>query len=608
MTQTPQPLVSDPDLALRRASALEAAGRSEEAATIYRELLAKDPGQPDALNALALIEKRRGNAEEAEALLRKAIATTPKRAELHNNLGNILHAAGRLSDAESSYRRATALNPASAETHYNLGATLEKTARRQEALAAHAAAVSHNPRFAPALTRMGVLFLEDSRLAEALDALERAVAADSAFTDAQYHRGRVLARLGRYDDSVAAFQRAVALTPERIEIRIALGNSHRDAGRIEEALSVYLAAIQLDPSRADLHAEYARLAHEQGRSDPFRTFAAARRQGRANPDLLLMEAHLRFRSGDLDFAEQLLRDAEAVGPRRADVAAFLGTVLAERKQFADAALCFERAVAADPASPFLQHQFGFALLSAGDFARAQRQFESALLMNASEQLALAGLLLALREQGDPRYRRLADFDRFVRVYEMGAPVGFQAGDFLDLLAAELRDAHVGKFAPLDQTLRGGTQTLGDLFSRPSPGITALRGAISEKIADYAQAMSREAANAVAARRSASFRFAGSWSCLLKPHGFHTNHIHPSAWISSAFYADLPQAVTNQETREGWFKLGESNLGLGASDRPERFIKPERGMLVLFPSFFWHGTVPFGGSGTRLTVAFDVVPA
>jgi len=38
------------------------------------------------------------------------------------------------------------------------------------------------------------------------------------------------------------------------------------------------------------------------------------------------------------------------------------------------------------------------------------------------------------------------------------------------------------------------------------------------------------------------------------------------------------------------------------------VKPERGMLVLFPSFFWHGTVPFGGNGTRLTVAFDAVPA
>ncbi len=32
------------------------------------------------------------------------------------------------------------------------------------------------------------------------------------------------------------------------------------------------------------------------------------------------------------------------------------------------------------------------------------------------------------------------------------------------------------------------------------------------------------------------------------------------------------------------------------------------MLVLFPSYLWHGTVPFDAGGRRLTAAFDVVPA
>jgi hypothetical protein len=37
------------------------------------------------------------------------------------------------------------------------------------------------------------------------------------------------------------------------------------------------------------------------------------------------------------------------------------------------------------------------------------------------------------------------------------------------------------------------------------------------------------------------------------------------------------------------------------------VRPEPGMLVLFPSYFWHGTVPFTSGQPRLTVAFDVVP-
>ncbi|MEO8925573.1 MAG: putative 2OG-Fe(II) oxygenase [Caulobacteraceae bacterium] len=42
--------------------------------------------------------------------------------------------------------------------------------------------------------------------------------------------------------------------------------------------------------------------------------------------------------------------------------------------------------------------------------------------------------------------------------------------------------------------------------------------------------------------------------------------------------------------------------------PEHFVKPEPGLLVLFPSYMWHGTVQFSGDQPRLTIAFDVAPA
>ena len=40
--------------------------------------------------------------------------------------------------------------------------------------------------------------------------------------------------------------------------------------------------------------------------------------------------------------------------------------------------------------------------------------------------------------------------------------------------------------------------------------------------------------------------------------------------------------------------------------PARLVEPAPGRLVLFPSWLWHGTRPFG-DGERLTVAFDVAP-
>jgi hypothetical protein len=85
-----------------------------------------------------------------------------------------------------------------------------------------------------------------------------------------------------------------------------------------------------------------------------------------------------------------------------------------------------------------------------------------------------------------------------------------------------------------------------------------------------------------------------------------SHVHPAGWLSSAYYVELPP-VEDAVSRAGWISFGEPGIavpGLG----PEHFVQPEPGLLVLFPSYLWHGTVPFAAGGSRLTAAFDVVPA
>jgi hypothetical protein len=70
--------------------------------------------------------------------------------------------------------------------------------------------------------------------------------------------------------------------------------------------------------------------------------------------------------------------------------------------------------------------------------------------------------------------------------------------------------------------------------------------------------------------------------------------------------ELP-ATRDDESHAGWLAFGEPGItipGLG----PDHLVRPEPGMLVLFPSYMWHGTVPFTAGGRRLTAAFDVVPA
>jgi hypothetical protein len=90
-------------------------------------------------------------------------------------------------------------------------------------------------------------------------------------------------------------------------------------------------------------------------------------------------------------------------------------------------------------------------------------------------------------------------------------------------------------------------------------------------------------------------------------GYHTSHVHPRGWISSACYIELPDRMTTERSGEGILSFGAPGMITAPALPAELSVRPEVGRLVLFPSYFWHGTLPFYSDQPRLTVAFDVVP-
>ena len=99
---------------------------------------------------------------------------------------------------------------------------------------------------------------------------------------------------------------------------------------------------------------------------------------------------------------------------------------------------------------------------------------------------------------------------------------------------------------------------------------------------------------------------------MKPVGLQLNRPGPLDAIGAGAATPqrivaLPGAVAG-ERREGWIRFGRPGIPTRPPLEAQHFIKPEPGLLALFPSYMWHGTVPFSGDETRLTIAFDVVPA
>ena len=208
--------------------------------------------------------------------------------------------------------------------------------------------------------------------------------------------------------------------------------------------------------------------------------------------------------------------------------------------------------------------------------------------------------VAWRLAGDPR----ADWldGEFVSIFDLAEKL-----PPLEEVGRLLRSLHVAKGEYLDQSLRGGTQTDGPLFSRLEPQIRALRAAVVEAVEAYVSQLPPVDARhpLLSCRRGRGVRFSGSWSVRLRESGFHVPHVHPQGWISSALYIVLPDE-TGAGDHSGWLQIGEPPPTLGTEITPSVLIEPKPGRLVLFPSWMWHGTRPFS-SGERLSVAFDVAP-
>ena len=107
------------------------------------------------------------------------------------------------------------------------------------------------------------------------------------------------------------------------------------------------------------------------------------------------------------------------------------------------------------------------------------------------------------------------------------------------------------------------------------------------------------------RNQGKLRMTGCWSVRLGRDGYHVNHVHPEGWISSAYYAAVPAEVSDTDRKSGWIKFGEPRFPVPGATA-EKYVQPEAGSLVLFPSYMWHGTTPITGDESRMTCAFDAV--
>jgi predicted TPR repeat methyltransferase len=180
-------------------------GDLDTAEALYRKVLARKLGQPDALHFLGVLSHQRGRSDEAVELIQAALKATPNFPDAHNNLGNIHNECGDLAEAEACYRRALACAHGNVDALGNLAVVLDAQSRLPEASAGYAAFLKAAPRNARAHYLMG-LFLRDhaenmQHIEQAVDRFREAFALDGTRLCALHQQGVSLYLLGRREEA-----------------------------------------------------------------------------------------------------------------------------------------------------------------------------------------------------------------------------------------------------------------------------------------------------------------------------------------------------------------------------------------------------------------------
>lgn len=541
-------MTTAPDLnaAFDRAVAAFQSGDLDTAAESGAFLLDHAPSNPAALNLMGLVRLRQGNGEEAMALLRRAAKAAPNDPAIHRNLGHAFKQAGKPSEAVAAYETASSLSPGDAGAHADLANALVRAGLPNRAIDAFRRVLRAKPDHAPSSLALARLIESRGDGAGALDVLDSAIAAAPKDLDLLIAQAHLLRRAGRVRDAIARFRKVVEIHPGTGDAHAALGFALGEGGELDEAVAAYRRCLELDPDNAGVW---------------------------SNLGWTLIE---------------LERHDEALGP------------------------C-ERSVALAPGLPAAHYHLALALRGLGRLDEAAEALQSALAIDRRHVRALS-LLGAVREELGQidAARRIFDVERMIHRTVLDGADGFDSvAAFNRALAEAVRNHPSNMWNRPGRSTVSGSQTL-DISRDESPAMRTFRAVAENAVRGYLAARSGETETGGFFHDPPAQWDLVIWGVQLRAGGHQIAHNHPSGIVSGVYYPLLPSAIgAGPDLQDGFIEFrsssGRDDDADMAANRMRATLQPEEGHLLLFPSYFWHRTIPFEGTQERISVAFDAIP-
>ena len=225
---------------------------------------------------------------------------------------------------------------------------------------------------------------------------------------------------------------------------------------------------------------------------------------------------------------------------------------------------------------------------------------------------IMNLLASLEEQVGNlgEIKKWIDIDTYPLVFDpMETVSGMSVAEFNQSLYEEILDSNNYKFW-------GGLQDenwhIASNLIRHNPGpfvrkLEAIFLERTEKLLNQIAAISPVPGHRSFGQRPKKFRVEMFAAGLIG--GGHAGpHVHSDAFMTANYYVKVPDVDETMEDNRGCIEYGKNlhHAAIGFENK-RRVIRPAEGMMLAWPSYMSHATIPCGTDQPRMVVGYDIEP-
>lgn len=175
----------------------------------------------------------------------------------------------------------------------------------------------------------------------------------------------------------------------------------------------------------------------------------------------------------------------------------------------------------------------------------------------------------------------------------------------DAMNQDLRDivlAEEVKYGSLGRSNVGGWHSRPDFLVRPEPAVAGLTTWITWAVGKMIEA----SAGPRAFRGGLSV---SAWIAICRAGVYHAPHSHPDSAWSGVYYVDAGTANSDHPLA-GVLEFLDPHGGAEAVTAPgdpygaPLRVRPEAGLMVVFPSWLYHWVHPYAGDTPRIAISFN----